>query len=55
LQERNPPVVVFSSTDTHFSIDGKTMHERLPDLKEYLLKAYPVEQCNFGYCLRYAR
>jgi hypothetical protein len=52
LQERNPPVVVFSSTDAHFSIDGKTMHERLPDLKEYLLKAYPIERCNFGYCLR---
>ena len=54
LKESNPPVVVFSSTDTHFSIDGKTTHDRLPDLKEYLLRAYPIEQCNFGYCLRYA-
>jgi hypothetical protein len=53
LVRSNPPVVVFSSTHWAFSIDGKSMHDRLPELKNYLLKAYPYESCNFGYCLRF--
>lgn len=53
LQQKNPPVIVFSSTYWSFSIDGKSMHDRFPALKNYLLKTYPYEKCNLGYCLRY--
>lgn len=53
LQQHNPPVIVFSSTYWSFSIDGKSMHGRFPALKNYLLKTYPYEKCNLGYCLRY--
>jgi hypothetical protein len=55
LQQRNPPVVVFSSTYWSFSIDGKSMHDRFPELKNYLVQTYPYEKCNFGYCLRYVK
>jgi hypothetical protein len=54
LKLSNPPVVVFSSNQWAFNIDGRSMHDRFPDLKKYLLKTYPYEKCNFGYCLRYA-
>ena len=53
LKQSNPPVVVFSSTGWYFKIDGRSMHDRFPDLKEYLVKTYPIERCNFGHCLRY--
>lgn len=53
LQQQNPPVVVFSSTYWSFSIDGKSMHDRFPAVKNYLLTTYPYEKCNLGYCLRY--
>lgn len=53
LQQRNPPVVVFFSTHWAFDIDGKSMHDRFPELKNYLVKTYPYEKCSFGYCLRY--
>lgn len=53
LQQRNPPIVVFSSTHSAFSIDRRSMHDRFPELKDYLVKAYPFEKCHFGYCLRY--
>ncbi|MFN7834372.1 MAG: hypothetical protein ACK5NY_01055 [Burkholderiaceae bacterium] len=55
LRQRNPPVVVFSSTYWSFSIDGKSMHDRFPELKNYLVDTYPYEKCNFGYCLRYVK
>jgi hypothetical protein len=53
LLENNPPVVVFSTTYSSFKVSGDTMHDHFPALKEYLVKAYPYEKCNFGYCLRY--
>jgi len=53
LQKRNPPVVVYSSTHWAFQIDGRSMHDRFPELKKYLLKTYQYEKCDFGYCLRY--
>ncbi|NOT15854.1 MAG: hypothetical protein HOP21_09845 [Methylotenera sp.] len=53
LQQHQPPLIVFSSTHWSFSIDGKSMHERFPTLKNYLLKSYPYEKCRYGYCLRY--
>ena len=53
LQQKNPPVIVFTSTYWSFSIDGKSMHERFPELKTYLVRTYPYEKCNLGYCLRY--
>jgi len=55
LQQRNPPIIVFYSTYWPFSIDGKSMHDRFPELKNYLLKTYQYEKCNFGYCLRYIK
>jgi hypothetical protein len=53
LQKRSPPVVVYSSTHVAFEIDGRSMHDRFPELKKYMLKTYQYEKCNFGYCLRY--
>lgn len=53
LQRRNPPAVVFFSAYWSFSIDGKSMHDRFPELTDYLVKAYPYEKCNWGYCLRF--
>lgn len=55
LQQSNPPVVVFSSTHWAFKIDGRSMHDRFPELKNYILKTYQYEKCNFGYCLRYVK
>ena len=53
LQQSNPPVVVFSSADWFFRIDGKSMHTRFPAVTNYLVQNYPYQQCKFGYCLRY--
>ena len=53
LQQSNPPVVVFSSADWVFVIDGKSMHDRFPEVKEYLVQNYPYQLCKFDYCLRY--
>lgn len=51
LQQQNPPVVVFSSTYWSFSIDGKSMHDRFPELKKYLIKTYPYKNCDLEYCI----
>ena len=53
LREHLPPVIVFSATYWSFNIDNISMHDRFPALKDYLVKTYPYEKCNFGYCLRY--
>ena len=38
LQKRSPPVVVYSSTHWAFEIDGKSMYDRFPELKNYLVQ-----------------
>lgn len=52
LKLYNPTVVVFSSTSWTFRIN-ESMHDRFPEIKDYIVKTYPFEVCNFGYCLRY--
>ncbi|NTV10592.1 MAG: hypothetical protein HGA47_07435, partial [Zoogloea sp.] len=53
LRENDPSVVVYSTTFWSFSIDGRTMHERFPAVRDYIAVNYPYEQCRYEYCLRY--
>lgn len=53
LQNKKPPLIVYSSTNWSFNIDQKNMYDRFPVLKNYLDQTYPYEICKYGYCLRY--
>ena len=53
LQISNPPIVIYSSAHWSYTIDGKSMRKRFPDIDAYLIAHYPFEQCHAGYCLRY--
>jgi hypothetical protein len=53
LQESAPPVVLYSSQNWHYTIDGKSMRDRFPLIEAYMLKSYPKEICNYGHCLRF--
>lgn len=54
LKFKNPSAIISSTTFWSYSIDGRPMHLRFPKLFEYILKAYPYEECKFEYCLRYS-
>jgi len=53
LQEASPLALVYSSTYWSYSIDGKDMKKRFPNLDQFILNNYPKEECNSGYCVRY--
>lgn len=53
LVRKKPSVIIYSSTHWSFSIDNKNMHDRFPNVKNYLDKEYSNETCKFDYCLRY--
>jgi len=53
LQEASPPALVYSSTYWSYSIDGKDMKKRFPNLDQFILKNYPKVECSSGYCVRY--
>jgi hypothetical protein len=53
LRSASPKAIVYSSTYWSYSIDGKDMRVRFPDLDKFILKNYPKEDCNHGYCVRY--
>jgi hypothetical protein len=38
-----------------YSMNGITMDTRFPILYKTILKKYPIELCNYGYCLRYLK
>ncbi len=50
-----PKAVVYSTTEPSYTVDGRSMRERFPQLDAYLVTQYPVEKCNKGYCIRYQR
>ncbi|SHN92721.1 D amino acid oxidase (DAO) family [Bathymodiolus heckerae thiotrophic gill symbiont] len=47
------PAIIYSSKGVHFKIDGRSMHERFPELKNFILEKYTKEQCKYEYCIRY--
>jgi len=49
----DPNVIVYSASFWSYSIDGRSMVDRFPNLDIFLRKRYPVMECSFGYCLRY--
>lgn len=51
LQMKRPQSVVYASTVWSYRIDGRSMAERFPLLDQYLLSAYPLKECSFGYCV----
>ncbi len=53
LRKKKPKAIVYSSTYWSFSIDGKKMHARFPDLDKFIIKEYTKEKCSIGYCVRY--
>lgn len=53
VRQRGPNAVLFRSTHWAYSIDGKPMDSRFPELNRYLLSAYSDEECAHGYCIRY--
>ncbi|KPC50403.1 hypothetical protein [Amantichitinum ursilacus] len=50
-----PKAVVYSTTEPSYTVDGRSMRERFPQLDAYLVSQYPDEKCNKGYCIRYQR
>jgi hypothetical protein len=55
VESRQPSAVIYSSTHWSYSIDKKSMRERLPRLDKYLLQAYPTQECSPEYCLRFRK
>jgi len=53
LQDASPRALVYSSTHWSYNIDGRDMRKRFPELDKFILKNYPKEECNHGYCVRY--
>lgn len=53
LQDASPRALVYSSTYWSYNIDGRDMRKRFPVLDKFILKNYPKEECNHGYCVRY--
>lgn len=52
LTRKPPNAIVYSSTYWSYSIDNKPMSEKFPKLNIFLVKNFPVEVCQFGYCIR---
>lgn len=55
LRDASPRALVYSSTYWSYNIDGRDMKKRFPGLDEFILKNYPKEECNHGYCVRYKK
>jgi len=55
VRETSPPAIVYSSTYWSYSIDGKSMRDRFPQLDIFLLQQYPNMECANGYCIRYLK
>ena len=53
LKDASPQALVYSSTYWSYYIDGRDMRKRFPTLDKFILKNYPKEECNHGYCVRY--
>jgi hypothetical protein len=53
LTAKLPPAIVYSSDYWSYSIDGKNMVTRFPNLDLFIKRNYPIESCNYGYCMRY--
>jgi len=53
LDKTRPTAVVYSTTFWSYSIDGRPMRLRFPDLDRRIRERYPYEKCEYGYCLRY--
>lgn len=53
LRVASPPIVVYTSTYWSYSIDGRSMAQRFPNLDKYLRVHYPFEECMHGYCVRF--
>jgi hypothetical protein len=53
LMTKKPETIISSTSFWSYAIDGHPMHLRFPELNEFILKNYPVEECKFDYCVRY--
>ena len=51
VQEADPWAVVWSSEQWMYAIDDRPMTERYPILTAWIEQAYPVRECNLGYCV----
>jgi len=52
LEQSSPASIIYSSENWSYSIDGKPMPIRFPELDMWIKKNYPVEECNDSYCIR---
>lgn len=50
-----PQAIVYSSTYWSYSIDGRSMRDRFPQLDTFLIQQYPRIECANGYCIRYLK
>ena len=53
LEKTMPSAIVYSSDYWSYSIDGRSMAARFPLLDDFLISNYPIQRCEFGYCVRY--
>jgi len=51
-KEAQAEIIVYSTENWQYRIDGKDMRTRFPRLDQYLRQAYPQEECREKYCIR---
>lgn len=55
LQRTLPTAIVYKADYWSYAIDGRSMDVRFPALDSQILRLYPREECNLGFCLRFRK
>ena len=55
LVQSAPPAIIYRGDFWSYAIDGRPMSTRFPSLNFEILRRYPREECNHGYCLRFLK
>lgn len=52
LQKSSPSSIIYSSDNWSYKIDKKSMVQRLPELDNWIIREYPIEECVPSYCIK---
>ena len=55
LQRAAPAAILYKGDFWSYAIDGKKMSSRFPSLDAEILREYPREECNLGFCIRFKK
>jgi hypothetical protein len=52
LRKSNPNFIVYKTTFWSYSIDGKSMANRYPEVDDFIRRNYSFSHCKFDYCIK---